>query len=66
MAFPNKVRLVSVEVEFYNFEFWVANNLQNQEMDCKSPLGHRGGASQGAPTVKSMTVYNNKGLHENK
>ena len=36
-----------VEVEFYNFKVWATNNLQNQEMDCKSPLGHCGGASQG-------------------
>ena len=35
-----------VEVEFYNFEFWAANNLQNQEMGCKSPLGHWGGLVQ--------------------
>ena len=33
-----------VEVEFYNFEDWAANNLQNQEIGRKSPLGHRGGA----------------------
>ena len=36
----------TVEVEFYNFEFWTANNLQNEEIGCKSLLGHRGGASQ--------------------
>ena len=33
-----------VEVEFYNFEFWATNNLQNQEKGHKSPLGHRVGA----------------------
>ena len=38
---------VFVEVEFYNFEIWVANNLQNLEMDRKSPLGHQDGAGQG-------------------
>ena len=37
----------TVEVEFYNFEDWAANNLQNQEIGRKSPLGHRGGAGQG-------------------
>ena len=36
-----------VEVEFYNFEFWAANNLQNQEMGHKSLLGHHSGADQG-------------------
>ena len=34
-------------MEFYNFELWAANNLQNQEMGRKSPLGHQGGADQG-------------------
>ena len=36
-----------VEVKCYNFELWIANNLQNQEMGRKSPLGHRDGAGQG-------------------
>ena len=35
-----------VEVEFYNFEDWATNNLQNQEVGRKSPLGHRGDAGQ--------------------
>ena len=41
------VLIVSVEVEFYNFEFWVANNLQNQENGRSSPMGHQGGVGQG-------------------
>ena len=45
---------VTVKVEFYNFEFWAANNLQNQEKGCKSALGHRGGATKDGPTVKPM------------
>ena len=36
-----------VEVEFYNFEVWTANNLQNQETDRKRSLGHRSGVGQG-------------------
>ena len=35
-----------VEVKFYNFEVWAANNLQNQKMGRKSPLGHWGSAIQ--------------------
>ena len=36
-----------VEVEFYNFEAWAVNNLQNQEMGSKSLLGYQDGAGQG-------------------
>ena len=33
-------------MEFYNFEVWATNKMQNQETDRKSSLGHRGGAGQ--------------------
>ena len=53
-----------VEVEFYNFEFWAANNLQNQEEGRKSPLGYRGGAGQGGSngqvSICSCDQYNNE------
>ena len=53
-----------VEVTFYNFEFWAANSLQNQEEGCKSPLGHRSGAGQGGSdgqvSVCSCDQYNDE------
>ena len=53
-----------VEMEFYNFEFWAANNLQNQKKGRRSPLGHRGGAGQRGSgdqvNVCSYNQYNNE------
>ena len=47
-------------MRFYNVEDWAANNLQNQEISRKSPLGHRGGADQGGSdrmTTLSMNSH---------
>ena len=58
---------VALEVEFYKFEFWAANNLQNQDMGCKSLLGHRGGVGQGDFDDQiSDCLYDNEELRENK
>ena len=62
--YKNNRLYIIVEVEFYNFEFWAANNLQNQDKGRKSPLGHWGGADQGCSddqvSVCSYNQYNDK------
>ena len=51
---------------FYNFEDWAANNLQNQAISRKSPLGHWGGADQEGYDGQVSDYQDDERLREHK